>query len=156
MCFTLLNWLKKSAETTKEINTDRVKKQFFAPSDILWFSCSHFEWQMSVENYNATQKAFQLNPFLEDISATGNHNNTIVPLVKSTRKFSVLKWKLGPLQSMPVHRHSSSRAQTWVTHILPRKSTQKWRLFPGTIQNNTYYRILSPVLAIFLCKYLAI
>lgn len=150
----LINW--SSAETTKEINTDKVQKTFFAASDILWFSCSFFEWHMSEVNYNATQKAFQLNLFLVDISATGNDNSTMVSLVPATRKFLVLEWKLGPLQNPTECTDRQARqAQTWATHSLLRKSTQKWRHFLGTIQINTSCLISSQVLAISLCKYLA-
>lgn len=85
--------------TTKEINTDKVQKTFFAASNILWFSCSYFEWHMSEDNYNARQKGFQWNLISMDTLATGNDNSTIISLAPTTRKFWVLEWKLGPLQN---------------------------------------------------------
>ena len=72
--------------------------------------------------------------FLADTLYTGNRKNTIVITI-----YSNPEERYSRTSAEPDAKLFGGQEQTWATHTSTRKLMPKWKRFPGTTQNSTWY-----------------
>ena len=87
------------------------------------------------------KRVLQWSFFLADILYTGNRKNIIVITI-----YSNPEERYSRTSAEPDAKLFGRQEQTWATHTSTRKLMPKWKLFPGTIQNSTWYLSFYPVL----------
>ena len=83
--------------------------------------------------------------FLADTLYTGNRKNTIVITI-----YSNPEERYSRTSAEPDAKLFGRQEQTWATHTSTRKLMPKWKRFPGTTQNSTWYLSFYPVLELVL------